>query len=501
MKVKKIATKLALVLLFTTISSQAFAQEPGNKDGANFSDVSPNHWAYHALQKLAEKYDFKLGYPDGTFGGNKSLTRYEMAAIIVKILDQVKENKVVIKKDDKESLKELARAFQKDIEQQGEKLSAIEDQLDMVETKNQEIEDTLNGFMASQPFKFFGSVAFRVDTYTNDFDTRDLKFLRKETIPFAKISFGLKSQGFKNLDFGIRGDTGGEKWIAFSWWKMGDFFARFPFTIDRYFLTYRPIENLSLTLGRFQDPYSNSELFFDEEMSPSGAMQKLKFENIGGTFFKEFSLIAGETVVINHPLFGSTWMFSGKSDLKFNIADFADLNLSGAYHHYVGEDDISKANDVAKKNGLGPRIEGFAPLTNTLDTDGGFKYNFHIANAFAGLVLFKDAFMPLTVSADYLYNLGAPLDNQAYQISANLGKMMEAGNFFIRYNYKVMQKDANISYFIEDQMVTDAIAHEGQIGVKLADKTSLSFTAQYRIGIKDVGKPLYTIRTTLWQNF
>jgi hypothetical protein len=44
------------------------------------SDVSPSDWAYQALRTLVEQYGCLEGYPDGTFRGNRSLTRFEFAA-------------------------------------------------------------------------------------------------------------------------------------------------------------------------------------------------------------------------------------------------------------------------------------------------------------------------------------------------------------------------------------------------------------------------------------
>lgn len=45
-----------------------------------FTDVSPDHWAYEALLNLAGTYGCVSGYPDGTFRGEDSVTRYEFAA-------------------------------------------------------------------------------------------------------------------------------------------------------------------------------------------------------------------------------------------------------------------------------------------------------------------------------------------------------------------------------------------------------------------------------------
>lgn len=43
-------------------------------------DVSPGDWAFEALRNLVERYGCIAGYPDRTFRGNQSLTRFEFAA-------------------------------------------------------------------------------------------------------------------------------------------------------------------------------------------------------------------------------------------------------------------------------------------------------------------------------------------------------------------------------------------------------------------------------------
>ncbi len=53
------------------------------------SDVQPTDWAFQALQSLVERYGCIAGYPDGTFRGNRALTRFEFAAGLNACLDQV----------------------------------------------------------------------------------------------------------------------------------------------------------------------------------------------------------------------------------------------------------------------------------------------------------------------------------------------------------------------------------------------------------------------------
>ena len=56
-----------------------------------FSDVYPTDWAYQALANLVETYGCVAGYPNGTFRGNRAMTRYEAAALLNACLDRVTE--------------------------------------------------------------------------------------------------------------------------------------------------------------------------------------------------------------------------------------------------------------------------------------------------------------------------------------------------------------------------------------------------------------------------
>lgn len=73
--------KLVLVLVLVLAFALTALANP-------FVDVPLNHWAYDSVQSLAAK-GVIVGYPDGTFGGGKSLTRYEFAEATAKALAYV----------------------------------------------------------------------------------------------------------------------------------------------------------------------------------------------------------------------------------------------------------------------------------------------------------------------------------------------------------------------------------------------------------------------------
>lgn len=72
---KSLVFAMALAL---GVASTAFAANP-------FSDLPAGHWAYASVAKLAAA-GIVDGYPDGTFKGERTMTRYEMAQIVAKAL-------------------------------------------------------------------------------------------------------------------------------------------------------------------------------------------------------------------------------------------------------------------------------------------------------------------------------------------------------------------------------------------------------------------------------
>ncbi|HAJ32068.1 MAG TPA: hypothetical protein DCK79_01655 [Candidatus Atribacteria bacterium] len=110
---KKLALVLVLVLAFAL---PVFANP--------FVDVPLNHWAYDSVQSLAAK-GVIVGYPDGTFGGAKSLTRYEFAEAVAKALAYV-EGMDFASADDVAILEKLAIEFADELASLGVTVADLE---------------------------------------------------------------------------------------------------------------------------------------------------------------------------------------------------------------------------------------------------------------------------------------------------------------------------------------------------------------------------------------
>ena len=110
---KKLVLALVLVIAF---SFTALANP--------FVDVPLNHWAYDSVQSLAAK-GVIVGFPDGTFGGAKSLTRYEFAEATGKALAYV-EGMGFAAADDVAILEKLAIEFADELASLGVTVADLE---------------------------------------------------------------------------------------------------------------------------------------------------------------------------------------------------------------------------------------------------------------------------------------------------------------------------------------------------------------------------------------
>ncbi|MDV2996620.1 MAG: hypothetical protein N4J56_006274 [Chroococcidiopsis sp. SAG 2025] len=99
---------------------------------SQLSDVQPTDWAFQALQSLVERYGCITGYPDGTYRGNRALTRYEFAAGLNACLDRVNEliatASDVVNKQDLDTLQALQAEFAAEIATMRRRVDALETQ-------------------------------------------------------------------------------------------------------------------------------------------------------------------------------------------------------------------------------------------------------------------------------------------------------------------------------------------------------------------------------------
>ncbi|MEH1816551.1 MAG: iron uptake porin [Nostoc sp.] len=139
-------------------STEEFAQSPHPPDSDNpmsqvtsvsqLQDVQPSDWAFGALQSLVERYGCIAGYTDGTYLGNRSISRYEFAAGLNACLEKINDampavvtersrsagyayanNKInTVNNEDLISLQRLQGEFKAELQQLQQRVEAVEKQ-------------------------------------------------------------------------------------------------------------------------------------------------------------------------------------------------------------------------------------------------------------------------------------------------------------------------------------------------------------------------------------
>ena len=82
---KTVAEQNAQIQKLTTLLNGVAGTKMKADHTTLFPDVAANHWAYEAVSDLSRR-GLVEGYPDGTFGGDHLLTRYEFAQIVYRAI-------------------------------------------------------------------------------------------------------------------------------------------------------------------------------------------------------------------------------------------------------------------------------------------------------------------------------------------------------------------------------------------------------------------------------
>jgi hypothetical protein len=157
-----------------------------------FSDVYPTDWAYQALSNLIERYGCVAGYPNGTYRGNRAMTRFEAAALLNACLDRVTEVT--------DELKRLMKEFEME-------LAIVKGRVDGLEARVGELEATQ--FSTTTKLKGHTTFVIGANTFGGDADLddqygSDLKYLGGGVTDMADLAN--RSLGATTFNYDIRID-------------------------------------------------------------------------------------------------------------------------------------------------------------------------------------------------------------------------------------------------------------------------------------------------------
>src|SRR2546426_4139033 len=155
---RTLAVSVAALLVLAVVSP-AFAQP--------FADVPTDHWAFDAIAELAAKGIIE-GVPDGTFKGDRGVTRSEVAMIVARILARIEAIKIPapaaaapapqVTRADVQTIQRLVNEFRAELAALGVRVTAVEEELTALKTKTTnvavkgDVRFRFNVFDAADPF-------------------------------------------------------------------------------------------------------------------------------------------------------------------------------------------------------------------------------------------------------------------------------------------------------------------------------------------------------------
>ncbi len=188
---------------------------------SQLSDVRPTDWAFQALQSLVERYGCIAGYPDGTYRGNRAMTRYEFAAGMNACLDRVNEL-IAAGLADKVSREDLA-VLQRLQEEFAAELATLRGRVDALEARTAELEANqfstttklrgevqfLTPFVIDQDEQFSDQATFSyrarlsLDTSFTGDDRLRTRLEAEEIIGFSGDQLGFQAGGNSDGNFAL----------------------------------------------------------------------------------------------------------------------------------------------------------------------------------------------------------------------------------------------------------------------------------------------------------
>lgn len=291
---KRLPFGAALAALMLTTSSFVMA------DNA-FSDVTPDDWSYKAVSQLADEGVID-GYPDGTFKGNKNITRYEMGQIVARLM--AKEDTLTA--DQKATLDKLSTDYAGELDNLGVRVDKLE---------NQVFKDTtfLYDFRASAMPSYDNifkdsdhdhddsmGFRFRVNSYTK---------MTPRVWLYGQLETHMSMNGKSFTGVNATDEDDGE-------FKLNRFFTTYHWgdVKDHYFFNKGPTDN-NIVLGRFPMSMGVTGYTYDGEFTGIG----VQF----GDYFKGGALriATGRANNINYDYTGP--MMHGVSGMKAAASQMA----------------------------------------------------------------------------------------------------------------------------------------------------------------------------------
>jgi len=248
-----------------------------------FEDVPRTHWAYDAVDYLVKK-GLVEGYPDGTYKGDRTLTRYEFAQVIARAYAAIEElvnkgGEVAI--DTEAIINDLMEEFGPEIEDLRKLANETKARVDDLEKKLQD-NSTKDADLAAKlekigtKIKFNGIMKLRWEG--KYYDQPGNARIQRPRISFR---FDLSAPVNDEVTFGGRLGTGGVGSNVASETTLTSVFGIKAFDLERAYLQWNPANwpNWTFTCGKFAPNWVSPWNFLDADVNMEGLAETYKQDN------------------------------------------------------------------------------------------------------------------------------------------------------------------------------------------------------------------------------
>jgi hypothetical protein len=218
---------------------------------------------------------------------------------------------------------------------------------------------------------------------------------------------------------------------------LDNYFSKKSFSLDRLFLRYAPSQSLTITMGKFANPFEHVELVFHNDVQLEGAAQQFRVKDVG--FIDRVQLNLGQFVLDEIKSSPDTNLFAGQLFVKgFH---FKGLSFGATLYEYRNEDNIAQAVEAGRLGGgdtntrIGAGTGTSSYLSGFRTIEGLAKYEFEIAS------------VPLWLLGAYAQNLLADTDDKAYWAEIGIGPTPHLGQLRALYHYVWVERESMISNY------------------------------------------------------
>ena len=324
---KKILALAAVAALTAGVS--AYAANP-------FSDVTPDDWAFQAVSDLSAQGVVE-GYPDGSFKGERNMTRYELAQIIARLM--AKEDQ--LNAEQQATLDKLAGEYADELANLGVRVANLEKKVGNISWSG-------DARMQFQRTRVFGVDNNKIKTTDHEDDWNGRMRINVEGQVNDQVTVEGRFLSEMNFKDSESADT----------------------SMDKIHVVYQPTDAFSIDLGRTSAGLSQTGIFMDDDGQYDGIVAA--YDNGKFNLSAGYGRVGGGVDYDDHTLINyhdyENWFV--KAGTK--VGDKVDL--SAFYTQYASKSDSKVLADGLTALGLKSKAANVAVwgVGAGVDLGGGF---------------------------------------------------------------------------------------------------------------------------------